>query len=282
MQRYFTTFYLVEMFVGDGGRAEDHLHPEWANLRFYSGTPPEAARADGTVLRNTSFAATGPSSKAVRFRVGSSRMWGIGLLPAGWARFVPSPASHYGDAVLDGHGDPAFAPFRPLATELFGAEPDELGELERIVAHFRSRLSGPAADEERIAAIHRALVDPEVATVTELVVRAGVSQRTLERVCDRAFGFRPKVLLRRQRFMRSLAQYMLDPSLKWIGAIDGHYHDQAQFVRDFRAFMGMTPRQYSALDKPIIAAIMQARARFALAAVQTLDAPADTGRTVPG
>jgi AraC-like DNA-binding protein len=38
---------------------------------------------------------------------------------------------------------------------------------------------------------------------------------------------------------------MLDPSLKWIGALDGHYHDQAQFVREFREFMGMTPRQYA-------------------------------------
>jgi hypothetical protein len=81
------------------------------------------------------------------------------------------------------------------------------------------------------------------------------------------------VLLRRQRFMRSLAKYMLDPSLHWIGAIDGNYHDQAQFVRDFREFMGMTPRDYAALDKPIIGAIMHERARFALAAVQALDAP---------
>jgi AraC-like DNA-binding protein len=273
MQSYFTTFYFVEMTVNEGDRVWDYLHPEWANLRFYSGATPEAIRGDGTVLRDTDFAATGPSSKAVRFGMSTSRMWGIGLLPAGWAKFVAAPASHYGDAVLDGHRDLAFASFRPLADGLFGPAPDEQAELERIVAHFRQRLDGPEADEERIAAIHNALVDPEVSTVTGLVARAGVSQRTLERICDRAFGFGPKVLQRRQRFMRSLAQYMLDPSLKWIGAIDGHYHDQAQFVRDFRGFMGMTPREYAALDKPIIGSIMQARAGFALAAVQALDGP---------
>ena len=260
----------------------DHLHPEWANLRFYFGMTPEALRGDGTLLRDTMFAATGPSSKAVRFSVGTSRMWGIGLLPAGWAKFIAAPASHYGNAVLDGRRDPVFASFRPLVEGLFGPVPDEAAELDRLVAHFRARLDGPAADEERIAAVHRALIDPEVATVGELVARAGVSQRTLERVCDRAFGFRPKVLLRRQRFMRSLAQYMLDPSLKWIGAIDGHYHDQAQFVRDFRGFMGMTPREYAALDKPVIGAIMQARAGFALAAVQTLDDPAGRGARASG
>jgi shikimate dehydrogenase len=54
--------------------------------------------------------------------------------------------------------------------------------------------------------------------------------------------------------------------MKWVGAMDGHYHDQAQFVRDFRQFMGMSPRQYAALDKPILAAVMRERARIAGAA----------------
>ena len=99
-------------------------------------------------------------------------------------------------------------------------------------------------------------------------------QRTVERACHRAFGFSPKLLLRRQRFMRSLSDFMLDPTLKWIGAIDSHYHDQAQFVRDFRQFIGMSPRQYAALPKPLIGAVMRERARFAGSAVQTLDGPA--------
>jgi hypothetical protein len=66
--------------------------------------------------------------------------------------------------------------------------------------------------------------------------------------------------------MRSLSQYMLDPELKWIGAIDGHYHDQAQFVRDFRRFMGMTPRAYVAHPRPVLSAVMRARFEAAGAA----------------
>nr|WP_246448700.1 helix-turn-helix domain-containing protein [Novosphingobium flavum] len=118
-----------------------------------------------------------------------------------------------------------------------------------------------------------ALVDPDVLTVSDLVARVGIGQRTIERICHRAFGFSPKVLLRRQRFMRSLAQYLLDPSLKWIGALDGHYHDQAQFVRDFHQFMGMSPSAYAALDKPILSAVIKARARFVGRPVQALDTP---------
>ena len=276
LRRYFTTFYLVEVDAPDGARIADQLHPEWANLRFHAGTCPDAAGYKGDRLSGSSFAATGPSSRAVRFSIGATRMWGVGLLPLGWARFVGEPASALADAVVDGHAHPAFAAFVPLARELFGADPDEPGELARIAAHFEGCAAGTIADEERILAIHAALVDPEVGNVADLVEAAGVSQRTVERVCQRAFGFSPKLLLRRQRFMRSLAQYMLDPSLRWVGAMDGHYHDQAQFVRDFKAFMGMTPRQYAGMEHPILSAIMQERVRFAGKAVQTLDGPQGT------
>ena len=73
--------------------------------------------------------------------------------------------------------------------------------------------------------------------------------------------------------MRSLSNFMLDPTLKWVGALDSHYHDQAQFVRDFHEFMGMTPSEYAALDKPLLGAIMKERARIAGSPVQTMDSP---------
>ena len=109
--------------------------------------------------------------------------------------------------------------------------------------------------------------------MAELSERAGIPAYTLERLCRRHFGFAPQLLLRRQRFMRSLAQFMLDPSLKWIGAMDGHYHDQAQFARDFHRFMGMGPREYSSRPHPILAEVMRARFEEAGAAVQALHPP---------
>lgn len=273
MCRYFTTFYLVETEAPADVRLTDFLHPEWANLRFYSGDTPDAETADGMRLSGTTFAATGPSSKAVRFTMGASRMWGIGILPLGWAKYVGASAAGLANAAVDGFTDPAFAGFVPLGSSVFGPEPDCEGELARIIEHFAGQTGRKIDNEERIVAIHDALVDPDVRTVTELVEYSRASQRTVERICHRAFGFSPKLLLRRQRFMRSLSQFMLDPSLRWIGAIDSHYHDQAQFVRDFRQFMGMTPSRYAAMDKPVLSAVMRARVRVALTAAQTLDGP---------
>ena len=259
--------------MADDGVVSDYLLPEWANLRFHSGSLPEAESISGAKLSGTAFPVTGPSSRAMRFTIGSTRMWGIGLLPLGWAKFVADTAADFADGLLDGSAHPAFAAFRPLCDDLSRNAADVEVELARIASYFRDRIDAPVLEEERIVAIHAALVDPEIATVAQLVERAGTGQRTAERLCRRVFGFPPKLLLRRQRFIRSLSQFMLDPSLKWIGAMDGHYHDQSQFVRDCRQFMGMSPSQYGALPKPLIGAIMRERDRMAGSAAQTLDSP---------
>jgi AraC-like DNA-binding protein len=274
LRRYFTSFYITDIDVPVGQVVQDTLQPEWSNLRFFGGSTPDSWIDDSAHLSGTNFTVSGPSSRSINFRLGSTRLWGIGFLPLGWARFVGKPAAAYANLVADGHTHPSFAAFAPLATGLFGKVLDEAQELARIVAFFEAFPPRPIPDEARIQAIHTALVDPHLVTVTELVEQVGTSQRTVERLCHRHFGFSPKLLLRRQRFMRSLAQFMLDPSLKWIGAMDSTYHDQAQFVRDFHEFMGLTPSVYAAMPHPILEKFIHERARIHGAPVQTLDRPA--------
>ena len=108
-----------------------------------------------------------------------------------------------------------------------------------------------------------------MASVAALGERLGVGRRTLERLCVRYFGFPPKLLLRRQRFLRSLAQFMIDPRRTWSKAIDDQYYDQAQFVRDFRSFMGTTPSEYADAPHPILEKIMAQRLADQGAAPQT-------------
>lgn len=272
----FTSFYLTEIDPDEAGSLQDSLHPEWGGLRFFSSNETVAWTDAGLRVSAASFHATGPTSHPVHFSLPKIRMWGIGLLPLGWAKFVGRPASELANLLCDGRTNPAFNRFVPLADRLFGDCPDEAGELARIIAFFRQLGGFPLADERRMLTIHAALVDPEVVTVSELVNRVSASQRTVERLCLRHFGFAPKLLLRRQRFMRSLVQFMLDPSLKWIGAMDSSYHDQAQFVRDFHEFMGLTPREYAHQPHPILDRFVRERLKARGAAVQTLDMPSAT------
>lgn len=268
---YVTTYYFTEAAQRDGV-IEDYLHPEWANLRLVAGSEIYGAIGGGPLARVPDFVATGPTSKATRFGLGRGRFWGIGLLPAGWARFVDAPANLRADVYTDVDSDDAFAAFRPLKA-LIEANGDIVREAAAIDAHMKSLLARPAGDDARILAMHSALLDRETDSVAALAEKMGLSARSLERLANQVFGFPPKLLLRRQRFLRCLAQFMLDPSLKWLNTLDWHYHDQAHFTRDFRRFMTMSPREYARLDHPVLRAAAFARAQVAGEAVQGLHDP---------
>ena len=275
----FTTFYRLEHDVAPGTTVVDYLQPEWANIRFFAKGPPTASIGD-TQISGARFVTTGPSALACRFEIGPAAMWGIGLLPLGWARFMDADAHDLANIVCDGARHPAFARFNPLEAVLTDPEATIAEQHDHII-HTLRRLMRPSRDEAKISRVHTALVTGECANVNELASQCGMSMRTLERVCRRYFGFTPKRLMRRQRFMRSLTSFMLHQSAcakgagpaRWTGAMDAEYHDQAQFTREFREFMTMLPSQYAAMDHPILAAFMEARARIWGSAVQTLDAP---------
>lgn len=268
----FTTFYRLEIEVPEGKEVEDCLHPEWANLRFFAENPPLARNDDGQAVGRVRFQATGPSSRPTHFVLGKTRMWGIGLFPLGWARFVGVDANRYTNAVVDGESSPVFARFAPLCDLLCTREGTDEAQFETLIAFFRG-LAGPPRDAKRIQRVHSEMVDPYIVQVEELAQRCGLSKRTLERICGRHFGFPPRVLLRRQRMMRTVAAFMLAKRTNWTSVIDRHYHDQSHFVHEFHAFMGMSPSEYAAQPHPVLAAFMAERERVWGSPVQTLDRP---------
>lgn len=255
---YFTALYLTEIEAGDG-MVDDYLHPEWAALRFTEGPPPIASVGAGPMVTQWPFVAGGPTSKSIHFGVRTSRIWGLGLQPAGWAKFVPGEAAALANCTVDGSSHPAFALFADILPQIEGCEGSVDDKAALIDAHLMRHVDRPVPREAEILACQAALRDPEMSEVSALQDLLGVSVKSLERLCRRYFGFTPKLLLRRQRFLRSLARHMRDPSQSWLEALDNQYHDQAQFVREFRAFMGITPSHYGRLPHPILAPIMRQR-----------------------
>lgn len=268
----FTTFYHLTLDVTEPGTTlTDYLQPEWANIRFFCGSAPDAM-IGGERVNGVPFVGTGPSALPCRFTLGQVRMWGIGFLPLGWSRFFDADANSCANLVCDGATHPAFAHFAGLTESLCNPETSIDEQFEAIVAAM-TRLSRPTRDDARIRRVHAALVNGDLASVHELADSCAMSIRTLERVCSRYFGFSPKLLMRRQRFMRSLSTFMLHRGSRWTEAMDEHYHDQAQFTREFHEFMTMNPSEYAGLDHPILTSFMEARARAMGSAAQTLDPP---------
>ena len=56
--------------------------------------------------------------------------------------------------------------------------------------------------------------------------------------------FRPKLLLRRARFLRTLTRLEEDPQANWVDVLDLGYHDQSHFIRDAHEFLGMAPGDF--------------------------------------
>jgi AraC-like DNA-binding protein len=268
----FSSFYNLAIEVDEPGvELVDHLQPEWANIRFFCGSTPDAS-IGATRIRGARFVATGPSVLPCRFALGQVRMWGVGFLPLGWARFFDADASDCANIVCDGASHSAFSRFADLTNSLCNPETSVDEQFDALVGAME-RLMRPTRDEQRIQRVHAALVDGDFASVHDLADSCAMSIRTLERVCQRYFGFSPKLLMRRQRFMRSLTTFMLQRGSRWTEAMDAHYHDQAQFTREFREFMTMNPSEYAALPRPVLNSFMEARARAMGSAAQTLDSP---------
>lgn len=278
LAQYFTSFYCAEIQPVGPEPVADRLHPEWAGLRIFSGAKPISRISGQPTLSEADVVVTGPSSIPLHFSIGATRFLCVGFLPLGWATFVGQPANRFANTVNNARSTSAFSHFVPLAERLLnggacGGDADSAASFPIMENFFRNEAPRFGNGEPRIQTIHAALVEPELPNVSQMAERCGVHPRTLERLCLRHFGFSPKLLLRRQRFMRSLSRFMLDPSLGWVGAIDSLYVDQSHFVRDCHDFLGMPPSAYAALDHPILAAFMRERKRVLGSPVQTLDPP---------
>jgi AraC-like DNA-binding protein len=268
LQPYFTALYGFEIECSPGHVIEDYLHPEWTQMRFTT-APPLGCVGPGELKEQWSFVASGPTSRSIHFGITTGKIWGLGLQPAGWAKFAQGSARTIADTTVDGSIHPSFTLFAPIQQMVEEGDSDLDSMAARINDFLMAQADRPLKNEGLIFACQEALRDPEIANVSQLGERLGLGARSLERFCSQHFGFPPKLLLRRQRFLRSLAEFMLNSRRSWSAALDAQYYDQAQFVRDFHAFMGMTPSEYAEMPHPILDRIIAQRMADQGAAPQT-------------
>ena len=86
----------------------------------------------------------------------------------------------------------------------------------------------------------------DVRRVADLVRLSGRSERTLDRLFARYIGVSPAWVVRRYRLKAAAARLTACPpadarEVAW----ELGYADQAHFIRDFRAIIGMTPGAYA-------------------------------------
>lgn len=262
LRAYVTTYYIAEVNSPDGQMVEDLLHPEWGSVRYICSGAVHGSAHPEPLKPVPPVTLVGHSSRATRIGCVTMRIVSFGLLPLGWHHLIGLPAARFADQSVDAYTLKTRINFAALFPAVAAAQ-----TLEDVAAIFdnvlrQSLMQTPEAaksDDDLIHGLHTALLDSDFTSVTEIAERLNVSGMQLERLSKRVFGFPPKLLIRRQRFLRTLALLMRQPEAKWGEILDPQYYDQAHFNRDFQRFFGMAPKQYLVLAKPIVSVAAMAR-----------------------
>lgn len=261
---------------GAGERHEDVFYPGWANIRIQIAGEPWRVRIGEELFDPVPKACLfGPTAHACYSNCGAGTLVGAGLTPLGWYRLTRIEAAEVADRIVPLEtvigGDAA-----QLAADLAHAADD--ATIKAIFdAFFRSRLLRPRRGEDRVAAIHALLAQERHPSVSEAAEQLGLNDRSFNRLANAAFGFRPKLLIRRARFLRSLLALREPSEEPWSARISQTYYDHSHFVRDSHDFLGMTPGEFIRLSKPMNEASTRLRHQILGAPAQALlkpDAPA--------
>lgn len=251
------------------------FEPAWASLRIAvaGGDDWRLRLARGDWFNPPRVALLGPSSQLIWSESGAGILVGAGIRPRGWVRLFASAAGEWADRV---EAAPMLGDQGPDAvrTRFRSLTDDESVPLE-FDALFRAAMRRPSANAAAIGRIERALVDPAVVTVAELAARTELPVRSLQRLAHRAFGFPPKLLLRRARFLRSLHAVRAAPPGNRSAAIDLTYTDYSHFIRDAHDFLDIPPKTFLKTELPLLDESLELRRQVLGAPAQALDAAPD-------
>lgn len=247
------------LFSADLPRVVDVMRADLAQLRFMIAGHGHYRFGDGAPMRTPAVSLIGPTTASTSFDVeGPLIVFGVGILPAGWAALVRDDASRYANLVED-------------ATDIFGAllgdaldamrttpAPDLLVSIaDAVMRALAARAQDPPLWFTDIA--DRWLTGAASPDVGALIAEAGLSARQIERLARRIYGAPPKLLSRKYRALRAASAIAAD-QLPWSEVVGEAYYDQSHFIRDFKRFTGLTPRQFQLAPPPVTRLMLQRRA----------------------
>lgn len=172
-------------------------------------------------------------------------VFAVKFRPGGFYPFVGVPVSRFSDRTVPLH-------------EVFGAEGDDLdlavlaesADLDRInvvEGFLRARRTDPDENVTLVTEIVYAVAkEREILKVEDLVERYGLNKRALQRLFAKYLGVSPKWVIQRYRLHEAAEQLATCAPVNQAAlALSLGYSDQAHFVRDFKAMVGVSPAAYA-------------------------------------
>ncbi|AMO72856.1 hypothetical protein [Sphingorhabdus sp. M41] len=249
--------------------ASEWMLPNWPTIRLVLAENPMTIEAPDwrwSPLPEAGF--YGPTSRIMKHISDGGVTVGVSMTPAGVARLFDIDLSLYRDRMV------RLQSLLPVGCEALVAElrasdrgPAVKSILDRF---FLAQMKLPHPAEAQIIALNRLLLDENFQNVRELSRALELPIHSLARLACKRFGYPPKILLTRTRFLRSLIALKQAGTARGYSVIDEAYTDASHFLRDSERFLGMTTRRFLKLDTPFLDAILRARQLILGTATPTL------------
>ena len=240
LRSYVSSYY---WFCCDEPEFTDVMRAELPQIRLVVRGQAITHYAQGRSLGGVEALLQGPTLQPSRFVTeGPLHVFGMGLLPLGWAALINEPADGLADDGTD-LGNVFGAAAASLLSDIRAADSD--AARAAVVDRFlmaRVQVLDPAT-EVFIALADDWLTASPAPQVEALVTASGLSQRTVERLCRRHYGASPKLLARKYRALAAAVRLGTGEVDGWTELGDWFY-DQAHFIREFKHFIGKTPSRF--------------------------------------
>ena len=240
---------------------EDVERADLAQFRFMLAGQGQYKFADGMQMAAPAIHIVGPSTGSTAVRVeGPVHMFGVGLMPAGWANLLDFEASLLVNRVID-------------ATDLFGPQLHKIADSLRAAPTLAAKVAigntlahqligrGTSAAFDFTRIVDDWLGSAPSPDVDALVHASGLSRRQVERNCKRFYGAPPKLLARKYRALKAAISIAKGEGTMQ-DAIDGGFYDQSHMIREIKHFTGVTPGRI--VEEPsLLAQLTLKRTEFA-------------------
>ncbi len=205
-----------------------------------------------TVEPDGAFVVGVVTRKFSRLLQGEGWVFGIKFKAGGFYPFVQRPVSDFTDQMI-----PLYKLLGKAAVA-YDADIRALSSDEERVAYAEVFLCqfAPAADENCLLVNQIVEVigaERSITKVDNLVERFALNKRSLQRLFNQYVGVSPKWVIQRFRLHEAIDQVGAGEVVEWSKlAVELGYFDQAHFIKDFKAMVGLTPVEYAkGLAKPV-------------------------------
>jgi AraC-like DNA-binding protein len=190
--------------------------------------------------------------KFSRLLEGQSQVFGIKFKPGAFRPFLTFPASKLSNRMVPVKSilgrDGKAKTVDDLEALVLSSRAED-AKVEAANRFFRTRLPEPDKMMESAGQLVECiLTERDIKTVDDLVGRAGIGKRSLQRMFNEYVGVSPKWVIRRYRLHELIERFHSGEGPDWSQlALELGYFDQAHLINDFRNLTGYSPTEYQAL-----------------------------------